>query len=151
MCDTSSVATETFQIESNLEPSEAFGRLVDLLQVGEWDRGVTSPRLIDGEPATAGARYEVTVTGFDGSPTTVVYELTAVDAPRSFTMVGSHDDFRADDTITIRPTDGGCLVDYRAGLVLLGDAPPLSEEQLGRQFGKIVAVPRAGLEHFLNR
>ncbi len=144
------MATETFQIESNLDPIAAFGRLVDLLQVSEWDPGVTNPRLIDGEPATTGARYEVTVTGFDGSPTIAMYELTVVDAPRSFTMVGSHAGFRADDTITIQPTDGGCLVDYRAGLVLLGDHPPLTEEQLVRQFAKIVAVPRAGLESFLN-
>ena len=144
------MATETFQIESTLDQSEAFARLVDLSQVGEWDHGVTNARLVGGEPATTGARYEVTVNGFDGSPTVAVYELTAVDTPRSFTMVGSHDDFRADDTITIHPTDGGCVVDYSAGLVLLGDNPPLSEEQLGRQFAKIVAVPRAGLERFLN-
>ncbi len=144
------MATESFQITSHLAPSAAFALVVDLLRVSEWDRGVTNPRLVAGEPATAGARYEVTVTGFDGSPTTAVYELTAVDAPSSFTMVGSHPSFRAEDTITIRPSGDGCLVDYEAGLVLLGAGPPLSEEQLGRQFAKIVAVPKAGLERFLN-
>ena len=58
-----------------------------------------------------------------------------------FTMVGRHADFRADDTVTIEPTADGCRVRYDAGLVLLGEDPPLSEDQLERLFSSIVAVP----------
>ena len=83
------------------------------------------------------------------APTTASYELTAVDAPFTFTMVGAHESFRADDTVTVHTTSTGCRVRYDAGLVLLGENPPLTEEQLDRQFAKIVAVPRAGLTRFL--
>ena len=144
------MATESFEIESTMDAGAAFAQLIDLSRVSEWDRGITDPHLVDGEQGAVGARYGLTVTGFDGAPTTAFYELTAVDAPASFTMVGLHETFRADDTVTVRPTPNGCRVTYDAGLVLLGDHPPLDEEQLTRQFAKIVAVPKAGLTRFLN-
>ncbi len=144
------MANETFIIDSTLSPEAAFGLVIDLLRVGEWDRGIRDSRLVGGEPGSVGARYEVTVRGFDGTPTTAVYELVAVDAPRSFTMVGRHPDFRADDTVTVEPTGRGCSVTYDAALVLLGDHPPLTEEQLAETFAAIVDVPRTGLASFLN-
>ena len=144
------MAAETFVIESTMSPEAAFDQVIDLLQVGEWDRGVRDPRLIDGDPASVGARYEVTVTGFDGQPTTVVYELTAVEPMRSFTMVGTHRDFRAEDSVTFETAADGCRVTYQASLVLVGDQPALTDEQLTRAFGALVAVPRSGLESFLN-
>lgn len=144
------MAFQTFTIESELGPAEAFDLVVDLTNVSAWDEGVTDPHLIGGDSGTVGARYEVTVTGFDGNPTTAVYELTEVDAPNAFTMVGRHPDFQADDTIRFAPTASGCEVTYEAGLVLLGENPPLSDEQLDRVFAKIAAVPQAGLQRFLN-
>lgn len=144
------MAQESFTIESSLTPSEAFALVVDLDKVNEWDHGVRDARHVDGDPATVGARYEVTVTGFDGKPTTASYELTAVDAPNTFTMVGSHPDFRADDTITFEATASGCAVRYDAGLVLLGPNPPVTDEQLDALFASLVDVPRAGLTTFLN-
>lgn len=144
------MATETFAIQSNLPPGEAFARVVDLLRVVEWDRGIRDARHVGGEPGTVGARYDVTVKGFDGKPTTATYELTAVEVPHRFTMVGSHPDFRADDTVSFDPTEGGCRVTYQAGLVLLGDDPPLTDTQLDALFSSVVAVPRDGLSVFLN-
>lgn len=144
------MAAETFIIESSLTTDVAFDLMIDLLRVGEWDRGIRDSRLVEGKPGTIGARYEVTVRGFDGELTTAIYELVAVDAPRSFTMVGTHRDFRADDTVTLEPTRGGCSVTYDAALVLLGDEPPLTEEQLAETFATIVDVPRTGLATFLN-
>lgn len=144
------MATESFVIESALSAADAFALVVDLTKVNEWDRGVRNAEHVEGEPGTVGARYEVTVTGFDGKPTTASYELTAVDAPNSFTMVGSHPQFRADDIITFEPTDSGCRVSYDAGLVLLGEDRPLTDEQLDGLFASIAAVPQAGLQDFLN-
>ncbi len=92
----------------------------------------------------------MTVTGFDGEPTTMVYELTSVDAPSTFTMVGTHPSFRAKDTVTFEPASGGSRVTYGASLVLLGDEPPMNDAQLTDAFAKIVAVPRLGLASFLN-
>jgi len=144
------MATESFVIESTLSVADAFALVVDLTKVNEWDRGVRDARHVGGEPGSVGARYEVTVTGFDGKPTTASYELTAVDAPNSFTMVGSHPQFRADDTIVFESTDGGCSVSYDAGLVLLGDDRPINDEQLDAMFASLAAVPQAGLTEFLN-
>jgi len=144
------MATESFVIDSTLSVADAFALVVDLSKVNEWDRGVRDARHVEGEPATVGARYDVTVTGFDGKPTTASYVLTAVDAPNSFTMVGSHPQFQADDTITFESTDTGCRVSYDAGLVLLGDDRPVTDAQLEEIFSSIAAVPRAGLQEFLN-
>ena len=144
------MANECFVIDSTLPAADAFALVVDLSKVNEWDHGVSNSRHVSGDPATVGAMYEVTVTGFDGQPTTASYELTAVDAPGSFTMVGSHEQFRADDTITFAATDSGCRVTYEAGLVLLGDNPPVTDAQLDGIFSSIAAVPKAGLTTFLN-
>ncbi len=145
------MATETFLIESRLSPHEAFARVIDLSRVPEWDRGIRSSHLIDGTPAAVGARYEVAVTGFDGEPTTVIYELTAVDADRGFTMVGTNPDFRAEDTLTFVASDSGCRVTYRAELVLLRDLPSMSEARLATTFPSVVAIAEAGLAEFLDR
>lgn len=144
------MATQSFVIESALSAADAFALVVDLTKVNEWDRGVSNAQHVSGVPATVGATYEVTVTGFDGEPTTASYELTAVDAPNNFTMVGSHAQFRADDTITFEPADAGCRVSYDAALVLLGDDRPVTDEQLDAVFASIAAVPQAGLRDFLN-
>ncbi len=143
------MATETFVIDSPLSPDVAFERLVDLTRAPEWDHGIRDCRHVGGAPGTIGARYELTVTGFDGQPTTATYEITDAQTDAGFTMVGTHPDFRADDTVTIEPTETGCRVTYNAGLVLLGEAPPLTEAQLDRLFASIVAVPAEGLRHFL--
>lgn len=145
------MAQQSFVIDSALTVDEAFGLVVDLTKVNEWDRGVRDARHVGGEPGSVGASYEVTVTGFDGKPTTATYELTAVDGPNSFTMVGSHPQFQADDTITFTPVDGGgCRVGYDASLILLGENPPVTDAQLDEIFASIAAVPRDGLTTFLN-
>lgn len=143
------MAAQTFVIDSPLPPETAFAMLIDLTRVTEWDEGIRASRLLDGEPGCIGTTYEVTVTGFDGKPTEAVYELTAVTPGVTFTMVGAHPDFRADDTVAFEATADGCRVTYDASLVLLGDEPPLTDAQLDGLFASIVAVPAAGLRTFL--
>lgn len=144
------MAHQSIVISSPLSPETAFARLIDLTQVPAWDRGVTGSRLTDGTPATVGARYAVSLTGFDRQPTTAEYELTAV-TDDTFTMVGTHADFRAEDTVTVRATPNGCEVTYDAGLQLLGDDPPLTNDQLDAVFAKLVAVVETGLSAYLAR
>jgi hypothetical protein len=144
------MATQQFDIASPLAPDDAFDRLVDLTRVNEWDRGVTNPRQIHGTGHQLGSRYEVTVVGFDGKPTTVVYELLEVDRPARFVMEGVNAVFCAHDAITIEPTDTGCTVTYSAGLELLEEDPPLTPVQLDSLFVKIAAVAQDGLRNYLN-
>lgn len=144
------MASHSFTVLSTLAPAAAFARLVDLESVPEWDDGISASKRIDGGTSALGARYEVTVTGFDGRPTAVVYEITECDEPRRFVMVGQHDDFRAVDTLTLRPTTDGCELTYDGTLDLIGDDPPLTAAQLDAVFPKIAAVAEAGLVGFLN-
>ncbi len=43
------MASETFVIESTLSPDAAFDRVIDLRRVGEWDRGIRTSRLVEGD------------------------------------------------------------------------------------------------------
>lgn len=144
------MTVETFVVESALSPEDAFDKMIDLARVPEWDRGIRESRLVDGDLGSVGARYQLDLKGFDGEPTTAVYELTSVEGNRAFAMVGANADFRAEDAVSIELTDGGCRVTYVAGLDLLGDNPPVSEAQLTAIFPKVVAVAEAGITLFLN-
>jgi len=147
------MASHSFTIASPLTTHEAFDRLVDLERVPEWDEGVTSSVRIDDEnndSSPVGDRFDVTVTGFDGSPTSVVYEITEAEAPNRFVMVGENDEFRAVDTLTLVATAAGSELTYLGTLELLGDDPPLTGSQLDSVFPKIAAVAEAGLRRFLD-
>ena len=145
------MASHSFTITSPLTVRDAFTKLIDLERVSEWDEGVSSSvRLDAASPSVLGSRFDVTVTGFDGAPTSVVYEITEADEPTRFVMVGENDQFRAADTLVLTPTDAGCELAYEGTLELLGDSPPLTSTQLDSMFPKIAAVAEAGLRRFLD-
>ncbi len=147
------MAQQVFTVSSSLSPAEAFARCIDLTRVNEWDRGVSDSKLVAGSGSSVDSAYEVTVTGFDGRPATVVYTLLEVDAPNRFVMEGVNDEFRAHDVLTFTPsadTDGGCELLYDARLDLVGAKPPMTADQLEALFARVAAVPEAGLRAFLN-
>ena len=138
------MAQQVFTVQSSLSVSDAFDRCIDLCRVDEWDRGVTAPRRLTGEGHAVGSTYEVTVTGFDGAPTPVVYELLEVDAPRRFVMEGTTDVFRAYDVLTFAPTEHGCSLHYDARLELVGENPPLTPGRTRRTLRPRRLDPRGG-------
>lgn len=146
------MARHGFTVTSPLSVEQAFELLVDLERVPEWDDGVQAaerlPHRLDDDPLV-GRRFEVTLTGFDRSPTTVVYEITEATSPHRFVMVGENDEFRAADTLELAPTAHGCELHYDGTLELLGDDPPLTPQQLDSMFPKLAAVAEAGLRRFL--
>ncbi|MGB3734423.1 MAG: SRPBCC family protein [Ilumatobacter sp.] len=143
------MASHSFTVDSNLTIGEAYARAVDLEQVPAWDDGVqSSVRLPDGDDGAA--RFDVTVTGFDGKPSSVVYTITESDAPNRFVMVGENATFRAVDTLAFTGAGDSSKLDYHGTLELLGDTPPLSPGQLDSMFPKIAAVAEAGLTRYLN-
>lgn len=144
------MAQQVFSVQSNLPIEDAFDRCIDLRRVNEWDRGVTSPRRLSGEGQSVGSTYEVTVVGFDGTPTPVVYELMEVDAPHRFVMEASTDVFRVYDVLTFTETSGGCSLHYDAQLELIGENPPLTPDELDTLFARVAAIPETGLHEFLN-
>ena len=144
------MAQQVFSVRSALSVREAFDRCIDLRRVNEWDRGVTHPRRLSGEGQAVGSTYEVTVTGFDGQPATVVYELLEVEAPHRFVMEGVNDTFRAYDVLTFTSNDKGCELHYDAQLELLVSPPPMTDDDLDSLFSRVAAVPQQGLSRFLN-
>lgn len=144
------MAQQTFTIESSLAQTAAFERLSDLTRVNEWDRGVRNALQIGGDRPGRGARYEVTVMGFDGQPTAIVYELTEFESPNRFVMIGENDVFRAHDTLTLTASESGSSLTYVGTLTLLEQDPPLTETQLDAAFKKVAAVAESGLTDFLN-
>ena len=146
------MARHAFTIPSPLSVEQAFDRLADLERVPEWDDGVQSstrlPDVLD-DAIVLGRRFEVTLTGFDRSPTTAIYEITETTPPHRFVMIGENDEFRAVDTLELTPTDAGCELRYEGTLELLADDPPLTPSQLDSMFPKLAAVAEAGLHRFL--
>jgi|GEM_PF-521617 len=153
------MASHTFTVVSSLSVDDAFDRLIDLEQVTAWDEGVRgSVRIDHADGATPdstgavveGSRFEVTVTGFDGTPDTVVYEITDASRPDRFVMVGENATFRATDELSLHATGTGSELTYVGRLELLGDDRPLTDAQLDSMFPKIAAVAQTGLTTFLN-
>ena len=143
------MASHSFIVESKLSVEAAYARAVNLERVPEWDEGVLSSVCLP--TGTDGLRrFEVTVTGFDGKPTSAIYTITDSDAPNRFVMIGENDVFRAVDTLVFVAADHGSTLEYHGKLDLVGDAPPLSPSQLDSMFPKIAAVAEAGLTTFLN-
>ncbi len=143
------MASHSFTVDSNLTTEAAYARAIDLEHVPQWDDGVqSSVRLPDGDDGAP--RFDVTVTGFDGKPSSVTYTVTEADAPNRFVMVGENDVFRAVDTLVFVASGDGSTLDYHGTLELLGDEPPLSPSQLDSMFPKIATVAENGLTTFLN-
>lgn len=147
------MAQHSFTVASPLTVPDAFERLIDLERVPEWDDGVRRSVRVESEHdpqlGPVGSRFDVTVTGFDGSPTSVLYEITEADPPNRFVMVGENDEFRACDVLALTAIEGGCELSYDGSLELLGENPPLTATQLDSVFPKLAAVAEVGLTRFL--
>lgn len=146
------MADHSFVVPSNLTRSEAFARLADLERVPEWDEGIIAATRTDrrDRESIIGRTFDVEVNGFDGTPTTMVYEILDADEPTRFVMRGMHPAMEAVDTLVLTEADSGCVLDYHGTLRLLGDDPPLTEQQLERVFPRLAAVAERGLTTFLN-
>lgn len=146
------MADHSFVVVSNLSRSEAFARLVDLERVPEWDDGIISSIRTDqrDRESITGRTFDVEVIGFDGNPTTMVYEVLDADEPTRFVMRGTHPAMEAVDTLVLTEADSGCVLDYHGTLELLGDDAPLTAQQLERVFPRLAAVAERGLTTFLN-
>ena len=105
-------------------PADAvYGYLEDFATIAEWDPGVASAVLVDGEAGEVGARYRVD-TVFLGRVTSLEYvivlEVSAPDGGRRVDLRAENSDFISYDVITVRPLGSGCEVTYDADLALKG-------------------------------
>jgi hypothetical protein len=106
-----------------------FDYLADFANIASWDPGVSSARLLRGEPGRTGAVYRVN-SEFFGFTVPLEYEvLESVPPEHGFAgrvvLEAETGGLRSYDVITVAPTDGGCTVTYDADLALRGLRRPL--------------------------
>ena len=141
------LAHYTATVTSQLPPAEAFAFMIQLERFVEWDPGISKVKHQSGPPGQVGTTYDLTIAGW--SPTVMRYELTAVDAPRSFRMASTTRFLRSVDEIRVEADGSGSRVTYDARLDLRGPLRVL-DPMLARVFQKIADRAMIGLRKALS-
>ena len=121
------MARYTVHVATNRSREDAFAYMSDLANFAEWDPGVRSSTLVEGERPADGTAYDVVVNGVAG-PLTLRYVLSEYEPPERFVAIAESTLLKSVDTISVRATDDGSVVTYDAVLTLngvLGLADPL--------------------------
>lgn len=123
-------------------------RLGDFATIADWDPGVTSARLLSGEPGQVGTRYAV---DFSFGPRNLPLEYEVVERVEPageqaghVVLIAKSGSFTLHDTITAHGTPTGTEVTYDALLTLRGPAR-LMDWPLNRIFQIIGRRSEAGL------
>jgi hypothetical protein len=98
------VAPIVTTIEVQCPAETAFAYVTDPSRFHEWQRNVVSGR-VDGEPAQIGSRCVIT-RRLGGRERTATQELTAIEAPRRWSIHGIDGPVRADVDVHVDPLDG---------------------------------------------
>jgi carbon monoxide dehydrogenase subunit G len=114
------MARYTGTVDAPHGAEEVWRYLADLRSVVEWDPSVEDVRLLDGEPRTGSARYELKVR-FRGKTVTVPYRTAVVDPPHRVVFEAETDQVVIRDEATIESAGPGrCTVTWDAELRLRG-------------------------------
>ena len=134
--------------QTDWDPEGAFAYLADFSSVADWDPSIEWCRLVDGEPRSVGARYELELETL-GRRTRMTYVTIAVEAPLEVVLRSETGALVSLDTMTFEPRpDGGTAVTYDADLKLKGPLR-LLDPVLGLAFGRIGDRAAAGLRERL--
>ena len=102
--------------------------LADLRSITEWDPSVEDARLVEGDPGTVGARYELDVR-FLGRTVTLPYETVVAEPPHRLVFAAETGAMSIADEAIILPVVSGSSLTWRASLDLRGGRrlfdPPL--------------------------
>lgn len=141
------MATYRTQILTPRPLEEVFDYVATFSNAQEWDPGVSSAsRSGQGQPEL-GERFELQLE-FAGRTTPFTYEIVELDRPNRVVLRSETKRFTSEDTITVRETTDGTVVDYQAVLTLnglLGLADPI----LGLTFDRIADKAADGLREAL--
>src|SRR4029078_3147759 len=107
-------------ISTPWDPASVFSYLLDFENAEEWDAGTVSCRRTSGDGGI-GTHYR-NVSEFRGRETELEYVVESVEAGRQFVITGSNRTVTSRDTVTVRPTDAGSEVEYRAQMTFKGVA-----------------------------
>lgn len=137
------MARYTVSIRTDRSPEEAFDYVADLRNFAEWDPGVISSELREGDEPGLDAVFRVRVKAV-GGPMTLDYRVQRYDRPDVVVAVAKNRRLTSDDTITVRADGDGTIVTYDAVLTLNG-LLRVADPLLSLAFGRIGDRATAGL------
>src|SRR3954453_2905110 len=105
-------------ISTRWDPASVFSYLLDFENAEEWDAGTVSCRRTSGDGGV-GTHY-LNVSEFRGNETELDYVVETVEPGRRFVITGTNKTVTSKDTVTVRPTDAGSEVEYRAEMTFKG-------------------------------
>jgi carbon monoxide dehydrogenase subunit G len=115
------MARYTGTVEAPHSAEEVWHYLADLRSVEEWDPSVDEVELVDGEPRTESARYDLEVR-FAGRSIKLPYRIVEVDPPRRVVFEAETDSVRVRDEARIEPVGAAASsVTWDADLRLRGN------------------------------
>lgn len=112
------------RVPSSASPEAAYKYLADFTSIAEWDPGVASAELLEGQPATTGAVYRV-VAIFGPRKIPLDYRVLFAAPPHEqrpgrILLEATTSEFSSRDIIEVIATDSGCTAVYDATLELAG-------------------------------
>jgi uncharacterized protein YndB with AHSA1/START domain len=135
-------------VNSPNSADEVWRYLADLRSIREWDPSVEDARLIEGEPGTAGARYELDVR-FVGRTVTLAYETKEADPPHRVTFEAEKDGMSILDEAVVVPAVAGSRATW-TGTLRLSGARRVLDPVLQIAFGRLGKRAENGLRERLN-
>ncbi len=132
-------------VRSPMSQEAAFDYMADLTNFEEWDPGVSSSKLKDGEMPGKGTSYTLKASGAE-----LVYETLEYERPTRTVVEAKSSLLRSYDIIEVTPgPDGGSNITYDATLELNGPLG-LFNPVLGLYVKGIFEKAGRGLEKALN-
>lgn len=105
-------------VRSDRAAEAAFDFVADLRNLEAWDPGVRKSVQVIGDGVGPDSAYDVTIASPPGM--TLRYETSAIDRPRSVTLIARTTFFTSVDVITAVDDGDGSIVTYDATLTLNG-------------------------------
>ena len=131
-------------VRSPKTPDEAFAYMADFRNLVEWDPGVSSSTLADGDEPGMGAAYRVAASG-----AMLTYRTIEFDPPKRMVVEADNRRLRSYDVIEVVEHGDGSLVTYDATLTMKGLFAP-ANLILGLFFRRIGDKAAAGMERALD-
>ena len=139
------MAHYTTTVRSPWPADKAFDFVADLRNFEDWDPGVESSTLVEGDGPGVGTAYDVKVKAAE-----LRYRTLAYDAPRKTVVEAKTTLLFSYDVIEVTPTDDGCDVTYDATFEVNGILGRVLNPVVGLFFNRIGDAAAEGLETALD-
>jgi len=100
-------------------PQQAFDAVADFRDLTDWDPAVKTVEVIEGEPMTVGAVYELIGSALGGG-LRLRYRIDSVNAPHSVTYVGGTENVTTTDTMSFDHVGDGTIVSITSDMEFRG-------------------------------